>query len=369
MATMFKGMLLNNWCMTQRHCIGFNNQIFIQTREYAARKGTRARREAKKIKKKVEKIEKIGFMEKVFKLKQANINAKNIKVGIPKNGKSVAVDDVWSCINHRPKVYSFEEALQCHRETLHPTVFNSPNSPVNLIAALNLQTEKKAKIIGASSRIIQLPHFFDHGESRNVILFASTPQMWEEAKQAGAALAGGKELIKAIKAGEVSLQGYEFYLAHPDILADLIIIRGLMKHKFPSAKHGTLGTSLKDLVNKHVSGLRYHIVPNKFDSTFGKVETSLGTLNMDAKHLEENFSTIIKDLYSVKTKNMSSFILRIQLTCPPSKEILEIDFEPYIKSEERSGQKKKEKVVVEEEEEDPEELDNEAVSRVVIPSH
>lgn len=40
--------------------------------------------------------------------------------------------------------------------------------------------------------------------------------------------------------GELSLQDFRFVVAHPDILPELVSIRGLMKRKFPNQKSGTL---------------------------------------------------------------------------------------------------------------------------------
>ena len=38
----------------------------------------------------------------------------------------------------------------------------------------------------------------------------------------------------------MSLQDFRFVVAHPDILPELVSIRGLMKRRFPSQKSGTL---------------------------------------------------------------------------------------------------------------------------------
>ncbi|KAK2588637.1 hypothetical protein KPH14_006404 [Odynerus spinipes] len=356
MATMFIGRLLNNLCTTHRHSVGFNNQILLQTRQYAARKGTRAKREAKKIKRKIEKVETIGYIERMFKLKQFKSNRQFLQINLNDKGKSVAVDNVWSNIYHQTKVYTFEEAVQCHRETHHPTILNCPDSFIKVKIELNLQTDKK--IMGPFTRIVQLPHYFDHGETRNIIAFASSAQMLEEATKAGASLVGGRELIKSIKAGDVSLNDYEFCVAHPDVLADLVLIRGLLKKKFPTTKQGTLSPALKDLVDKFVLGIRYDAVPHKLQKDYGIIECPIGTLDMDTKHLEENFSVLLNDVHSVKSKKQTSFILRTQLFSQPSKEIFKIDFNSYIRS--------RAPAVKVTEEELPEDEDD--VSHAVIPS-
>jgi hypothetical protein len=38
--------------------------------------------------------------------------------------------------------------------------------------------------------------------------------------------------------GELSLQDFRFIIAHPDILPELVSVRGLMKKKFPNQKSG-----------------------------------------------------------------------------------------------------------------------------------
>lgn len=52
--------------------------------------------------------------------------------------KSDCSDDVWLGKYHKWKVYPFEEAIQCHRETHHPTVYNLPDSFVNAFIELDM---------------------------------------------------------------------------------------------------------------------------------------------------------------------------------------------------------------------------------------
>ena len=42
-----------------------------------------------------------------------------------------------------PQVYDLEEAIDCHRETHHPTQYNAPDAPVDLNIELSLATNKK----------------------------------------------------------------------------------------------------------------------------------------------------------------------------------------------------------------------------------
>ncbi|XP_035728019.1 50S ribosomal protein L1-like isoform X1 [Vespa mandarinia] len=349
--------LLNNLCTTTKCNIGVTNQFIIQTRDYAARKGTRARREAKKIKRKVEKIEKLGFMERKLRERQMQSNKPILKKAVDYDKyKSISKDNVWILRYHRCKIYTVEDAVQSYREAHHPTMLNCPNSQVDVKIELNLETEKKGKFISAFNRIVNYPHYFDHGEIRNIMVFSSKAQVIEQVLKAGATLAGGRDLIKSIKAGDLSLNDYQYCLAEPDILAELILIRGLLKKKFPTSKTGTLSPDLESLVKKFVLGVKYDAIPDKLEKHYGLIKCPIGTLNMDSKHLEENFAALINDVNSVKSKKHTNFIIRTQLLSPPSKEYFVVDFTKYLPE------------TISKKDPNQEEEDEEDISYAVIPS-
>lgn len=60
--------------------------------------------------------------------------------------KQVTTDNVYPMKYYRWRVYSFTEAVQCHRETHHPTMYNEPNAPLKIVVELNMQGEKKVNI-------------------------------------------------------------------------------------------------------------------------------------------------------------------------------------------------------------------------------
>lgn len=57
--------------------------------------------------------------------------------------KQKPTDNVYPIRYYQWRVYSFVEAVQCHRETHHPTMYNEPNAPLNVIIELNMEAEKK----------------------------------------------------------------------------------------------------------------------------------------------------------------------------------------------------------------------------------
>lgn len=57
--------------------------------------------------------------------------------------KSEPIDDVWISKFHKWKMFSFEEAVQNHRETHHPTIYNLPNATVKAFIELDMQVKRK----------------------------------------------------------------------------------------------------------------------------------------------------------------------------------------------------------------------------------
>lgn len=57
--------------------------------------------------------------------------------------KQTPTDNVYLHKYYKWPVYSFVEAVKCHRETHHPDIYNQPNAPLNLIIELNMEGEKK----------------------------------------------------------------------------------------------------------------------------------------------------------------------------------------------------------------------------------
>lgn len=96
--------------------------------------------------------------------------------------------------------------------------------------------------------------------------------------KAGATTVGGPDLIKSALKGNIRFADYQFILAHPDIMPEMLALRGLLKKKFPSAKNETLGINLYDLVSKFMNGLIISGKRDEFQQNFGIVNTCIGTV-------------------------------------------------------------------------------------------
>lgn len=237
----------------------------------------------------------------------------------------MSTDNVWIGKYYRWRVYSVAEAIQCHRETHHPTMFGNPEAPLNVHIELYMQGEKKTRFVENFQRTALIPHKFSHGEERTVLVFAKGQDIIAEAQKAGATMVGGVELIKDIQNGKLQLTDFEYVLAHPNMLAELVVLRGLMRKKFPNPKSGTLGTEISEMVQRFLNGIKYKASKDEYQQDFGLIETCIGTLDMDPKHLQENLEYLLKDVDSVRPRRDGKFITRVLLKSPPSNEKLKID--------------------------------------------
>ncbi|KAK0169095.1 hypothetical protein PV327_002841 [Microctonus hyperodae] len=296
----------------------------LQVRNYAARKGTREKARKKKVKVEVKKV---GWTPHNQKKKSESLS---MAVLNPNDSWKVSpIDDVWLGKYHKWKVYPFAEAVECHRETHHPTCYNLPNAFINAYIELDMHGEKPTKMVEAFTRTVNMPHVFDHGENRTVIAFAKTPELLQMADKAGATICGDGQLIKKIQKGEISVSDFTATVAHPEIMAELSVIRGLMKRKFPNPRVGTLGLDLSVMIRKILYGIQYKAVPYEDHPSIGRITVPIGRLTMDTKQLEENFITVIKDVEQVRPKRDGLFITRTSLRSPPSPEMLKVDFQQY----------------------------------------
>ncbi|KAK9303681.1 hypothetical protein QLX08_004686 [Tetragonisca angustula] len=331
---MIANWLIKSFRTTYNHNAGYNigSYMFMQSRDYAARKGTREKKRLKLKKKKVKTVvEQVGYIphkkEKEIKAEVCPLNT------IDESWKWKAIDNVYIIKYHPQPVYSLKEAIENHRETHHPTMLNKPNAIVNAFIELNMRREKKNKYVDRFTKVVDTPHIFTCAEnSRTVLAFSKNLQEQENAKNAGADYIGGVELIRKIQNGSFNFKEYDYVVAHADILSDLLLIRGLLKKKFPNIKLGTLGNNINQLVKKFKNGILYTAQPHKTFKEYGEISTTFGLLDMDIKKLEENFSSLINDVESMRPTRDGLFIERVQIKSELSKESFKINYQEYLKT-------------------------------------
>lgn len=261
---------------------------------------------------------------------------------------------MWVGRYYRWHTYTVREAIECHRETHDPTMYGHPSAPLCVDIELNMQGEKATRFVENFQRMAMIEHSFDHGEERQILVLSKGEDNLKAAQEAGAALVGGPDLIKNIQSGEVKLPDYQFIIAHPNIMAEMVAIRGLLKRKFPAPKIGTLGVNLAEMVRQFQNGIQYSATKDEHQQNFGVVRTCIGRLDMPAEHLEANLVALLKDVNAIRPKRVGRFVTRVLLRSAPSREQLKIDPFVYIPE---SGQARTNPNAAVAEADEPEEAD------------
>lgn len=329
MAVVPTGGLLSSVRSTFRLLTGSNVHpaLCLQTREYAARKSTREKALKKKAARVREKLAEKARNEQRQKLKMVKQKVIRPVISIPfdEYSKPAPVRNVWLGRYHSWKVYSFEEAIECHRQTHHPTMYNIPNADVEVFIELKQNGKKKSG--EGLSKVFYIPNKFTENVDKSIVAFTKNTEILPSYVTANI-ICGGRDLIKQFESGTYKVNNYDYIISDRDILNELLIIRGLLKKQFPSVKSGTLGNDIQYLIEKFKYGANcltqsYSDGENHF--LLSKI--CIGRLNMEVNHLEENFSSILEQIQSqVLPKYMIS---RVRMLSPPSTEKFKIDISKY----------------------------------------
>jgi len=183
------------------------------------------------------------------------------------------------------KVYTPEEAVELAKKTANTKFVGS--------IEVHIRTKIDAKKTDQSVRgTVSLPH--GTGKTKRVAAFV-TEAKEKEAKEAGAVVIGGEDLIKKIK--ETEKTDFDVAVAEPAIMPKLAQIakilgtRGLM----PNPKTGTVGANIGEMV-KEIAGGK---VNYKNDDS-GNIHQIIGKSNFDSKQLLENLKAFYDSVLSAK---------------------------------------------------------------------
>lgn len=183
------------------------------------------------------------------------------------------------------KVYTVEEAVELAKKT----ATGKFNGSIEMHVRLGIDAKKTDQAIRGS---ITLPH--GTGKTKKVAAFV-TEGKEKEAKDAGAAIIGGEELIKKIRETEVT--DFEVAVAEPAMMAKLAPIakilgqRGLM----PNPKTGTVTDNIAGIIAEIAAGK----VNFKNDDS-GNLHQIIGKVSFDSAKLVENAKAFIDAVQSAK---------------------------------------------------------------------
>lgn len=184
------------------------------------------------------------------------------------------------------KTYTLEEAITLAKATANTKFVGS----VEIHVRTNIDAKKTDQAIRGSAT---LPH--GTGKTKRIAAFVTDAKV-KEAKDAGASLVGGEDLIKQIK--ETEKTDFDIAIAEPAMMpkmaqiAKILGTRGLM----PNPKTGTVSENIASMI-KEISGGR---VTFKNDDS-GNVHQILGKTSFSTEQLLENAKTFMSAVSAAKS--------------------------------------------------------------------
>ena len=200
----------------------------------------------------------------------------------------------------KSKTYSIEEAIKLAKETAK-TKFDSS---IEVHIRLGIDPKKSDQQVRSA---VTLP--YGTGKTKKIVAFVA-PDKEKEAKDAGADIVGGQDLIEEIK--KTGKADFDVAVATPDMMPKLAVIaktlgpRGLM----PSPKNETITTNLA----KTIDELKKGKVSFKNDDT-SNIHQAIGKTSFEDKQLIENYQTLIDALKKAKPSSAKgTFIQNISIS-------------------------------------------------------
>jgi len=156
--------------------------------------------------------------------------------------------------------------------------------------------------------VVSLPH----GTGKDVRVAAFVPDdMVNEAKKAGAVIAGNDDLIKEIESGKID---FDIAVAVPQMMKNLGKIAKTLGQKglMPNPKAGTV----TDDVAKTIQALKKGRIECKMDKQ-GIIHVPFGKMSFGGEKLKENLETILSALEEAKPAGIKG-VLIATLTITPT---------------------------------------------------
>jgi large subunit ribosomal protein L1 len=199
----------------------------------------------------------------------------------------------------KDKVYSPEEAIELAKKTANTKFVGS----VEVHVKMKIDSKKTDQAVRGT---VSLPN--GTGKSKKVAAFV-TESKEKEAKEAGAFVVGGEELIKQIK--ETGKVDFEVAIAEPAMMIKLAPLAKILGPKgvMPNPKTGTVGENIGQMV-KEIAGGKVNF---KNDDS-GNIHQIIGKTNFESKALLENLKAFYSALLAAKPASLKGqFISGVSL--------------------------------------------------------
>ncbi len=198
------------------------------------------------------------------------------------------------------KVYSIENAI----ELLKKISREKFDSTIEIHAHLGIDPKQSNQHIRST---VTLPHSF--GKQKIIIAFVP-PDKEKDAKDAGADIVGGSELITQIKdTGKIN---FDIAVAVPEMMKELTTIAKILGPKglMPSPKNETISPNIQKTIHE----LRKGKMNYKSDDT-ANVHLIIGKRSMETVKLTENFQVLVGHLKRNKPAGSKGNFIRTLRVC------------------------------------------------------
>ncbi|NXG51081.1 RM01 protein, partial [Psilopogon haemacephalus] len=223
---------------------------------------------------------------------------------------SKPVDDVYLTWLYKRPSYDLEEAVGMLKK-FQELDFSNPKQYVYINVLLDMELKKKKKVEQFSSTVL-LPHRFSD-EINKVLVFTENEQEAEIARENGAAVVGGLELIKWILEDEIQVDAY---VAVPEIMPKLIPLRNKLKRKYPNTKRNSLGHDIPQMLKLYKEGLQYSVKDED------RIETRIARLDMPTEQIIANLKAVINDICTFKPATYDPIVRRLIIRSSSSEGLL-----------------------------------------------
>lgn len=197
----------------------------------------------------------------------------------------------------REKVYSPEEAVKFMKENKIAKFDES----VEIHIRTNVDPKKGDQQVRG---IVNLPH--GTGKSKKVAVITSTAV--KEAKEAGADVIGGEEMIEKIKSGKIftGKESFDILVATPEMMPKLAQVAKILGPKglMPNPKTDTVTTKIKETV----AALKKGKAAFKNDDS-GNIHQIVGKVSFDEAQLIENIRTFVEAVEKSKPSGLKGKLI------------------------------------------------------------
>lgn len=193
------------------------------------------------------------------------------------------------------KAYAPAEAIELAKKT-STTKFDGA---IEVHVNLGIDVKKSDQIVRST---LVFPNSI--GKAKKVAAFVSGEKE-KDAKEAGADIVGGEELIDEIaKSGKID---FDVAVATPDMMPKMAKVAKILGPKglMPNPKTETVGPNVKKMVEELKKGK----VSFKNDAT-GNVHQTIGKVSLDAPKLLENFNVLVEALKKNKPASAKGVYLK-----------------------------------------------------------